>query len=124
MQLKDTGTWNVKKARDKGKFEERFFEPIQYRPFDNLHIYYGSNLIDCIRINVMRHFIGSNKNIGLVIPRQAFTDNWSHVQVTSTMVDNRIHYSNKGTPICCPLYLYPETTPANPRNPTQKKAQF
>ena len=56
----------------------------------------------------MKHFINQNSNIGLIVPRQAITDNWSHVQVSKYMVDNRIHYSNKGTPICCPLYLYPE----------------
>lgn len=45
-------------------------------------------------------------NYALVIPRQAATDNWSHVQITKYMADNRIHYSNKGIPIECPLYLY------------------
>ena len=110
LGLKDTGTWNSEKARNNGYFNENYFEKIHYRPFDNLNIYYDSNLIDCNRINVMKHFINGNKNIGLVLPRQAVTDNWSHIQVTNFMIDNRIHYSNKGTPICCPLYLYPEKT--------------
>lgn len=110
LGLKDTGTWSSQKARMNGSFDEKYFQKINYRPFDELNIYYDNNLIDCNRISVMKHFINNNKNVGLIIPRQAITDNWSHIQVTNSMVDNRIHYSNKGTPICCPLYLYPDTT--------------
>ena len=48
-------------------------------------------------------------NWGLIVPRQAATDNWSHVQITKYMADNRIHYSNKGIAIQCPLYIYSNT---------------
>lgn len=108
LGLKDTGTWNAEKARLKGIFDNKYFEKIHYRPFDNLAIYFDENLIDNTRIEVMQHFIGKKENLGLIIPRQAVTDNWSHVQVSDLMIDNRVHYSNKGTPIFCPLYLYPE----------------
>ncbi|MFA7123555.1 MAG: type ISP restriction/modification enzyme, partial [Candidatus Delongbacteria bacterium] len=108
LNLIDTGTWNAELARNKGNYEDSFFERILYRPFDTQEIYYDSNLIDCTRINIMQHFIRNRDNIGLVVPRQAITNNWSHVQVCNSLVDNRVHYSNKGTPICCPLYLYPE----------------
>ena len=58
----------------------------------------------------MQHFF-DDENIGLIFPRQAATDNWSHIQVTNTFVDNRVHYSNKGIVVIAPLYQYPETTP-------------
>jgi len=105
LELIDTGTWNAHKARISGKYDPDFFKTIEYRPFDKLYIYYDENLIDNTREDIMKHFL-LGENVGLIIPRQAITNNWSHIQVTDTMVDNRVHYSNKGTSICCPLYIY------------------
>lgn len=48
----------------------------------------------------------SNYNVSLVVSRQAVTDNYSHVQVSDMIVDNREQYSNKGIPIQMPLYTY------------------
>jgi predicted helicase len=76
-----------------------------YRPFDIRNINYDLKKIVRHRYSVMKHFI-AGQNIGLVASRQAITDNWSHIQVTSEMADARIHYSNKGIPVSCPLYLY------------------
>lgn len=64
-------------------------------------------MVDWGRDSLMVHLL-NKENWGLVIPRQAATDNWSHVQITRYMADNRIHYSNKGIPIECPLFLYSE----------------
>jgi predicted helicase len=55
----------------------------------------------------MRHFLEID-NIGLVVSRQAATNNWSHIQVSNTIIDNRIHYSNRGISVLMPLYLYSE----------------
>jgi predicted helicase len=57
----------------------------------------------------MKH-VFNRINLSLVIPRQAVTNNWNHVQISNTLVDNRVHYSNKGIPIVCPLYTYPDST--------------
>lgn len=54
---------------------------------------------------LMRHMIG-HENYGLVIDRQVVTDNWSHIQIVRHMIDNRLHYSNRGIPVLCPMYLY------------------
>ena len=89
-------------------FDESKFVKINYRPFDTRWTYFDNNLVWRWRKNVMQHFL-KNGNIGLIIARQAITDNWSHVQVSNKIIDNRIHYSNKGIPILIPLYLYPET---------------
>lgn len=78
-----------------------------YRPFDLRYINYDLKKVVRHRFSVMRHMLF--ENLSLVIPRQAVTENWNHVQITKNLSDNRIHYSNKGIPIVCPLYLYPET---------------
>lgn len=103
--------------------DEKFAQPISYRPFDNRHIYYDTSKVERARVKFMQHFLAGD-NVGLVVPRQAITDNWSHIQVTKYITDNRIHYSNKGIPICCPLYLYntdgQTTTDGNNRIPNLK----
>jgi len=106
----DTRGWKLAEARKKirNNNHEDFIIDINYRPLDIRKIYYSSNMIDWERKNVMQHFF-KNGNIGLIVARQAITNNWSHVQVSKTIIDNRIHYSNKGIPILMPLYLYPIT---------------
>jgi hypothetical protein len=92
-----------------GTFNKNRIKKIHYRPFDSRYIYYASDLIERGREKVMQHFL-KGENVGLLAGRQAITDNWSHIQVTCTLIDNRIHYSNKGISVTFPLYLYPETT--------------
>lgn len=79
--------------------------PIVYRPFDIKWTIFDNKVLWRPRTKVMQHFIDGD-NIGLVIARQAITNNWSHVLATKDIVDNRIFYSNKGISICCPLYIY------------------
>ncbi|NPU99961.1 MAG: N-6 DNA methylase [Brevinematales bacterium] len=78
---------------------------IDYRPFDKKWTYYDNKLIWRWRNEIMQHFLNGD-NFGLVIPRQAITDTWSHVHISRNIIDNRIHFSNKGIPIIYPLYLY------------------
>ncbi len=80
----------------------------EYRPLDIRYINYDLKKVVRHRYSVMKHMKSSN--ICLIIPRQAVTTNWTHVQVSKHLSDNRIHYSNKGIPIVCPLYLYPESS--------------
>ena len=77
---------------------------ISYRPFDDKYTYFDNRILWRPRTEVMKHML--KDNIALIIPRQAITDNWSHVSVSACLVDNRFHYSNKGIPIVCPLFLY------------------
>ena len=55
----------------------------------------------------MQHFL-NGINLGLVLSRQATAKYWSNVQITSTIIDNRFHFSYKGIPSVFPLYLYPQ----------------
>lgn len=103
----DTRGWCLSDARSliKGFDHESKIQKISYRPFDKNYIYYSSAMVDWGREKVMKHFIMGD-NIGLVFSRQAATNNWSHAQITDAMIDNRLHYSSKGTSFCSPLYLY------------------
>lgn len=103
----DSRGWSLSTARKKisGFNHEDNIQKIAYRPFDTQYIYYVPEMVDWGRDKLMYHLLAGD-NYALVIPRQAATDNWSHVQITRYMADNRVHYSNKGIPIECPLYLY------------------
>lgn len=86
-------------------FTTGFDELYDYRPFDVKHINYDLTKVERPRYEIMRHFI-NHENMGLVIDRQVVTDNWSHVQIVRNMIDNRLHYSHKGIPVICPMFLY------------------
>lgn len=76
-----------------------------YRPFDIRHINYDRRKVSRDRYDIMRHMI-EHENYGLVMDRQVVTDNWSHIQIVKHMIDNRLHYSNRGIPVLCPMFLY------------------
>ena len=103
----DSRGWKLSDARKliRNEKHEELIKDINYRPFDIRKIYYTPKMVDWGRENVMRNFL-KGENVGLVVARQSITDNWSHVQVSNSIIDNRIHYSNKGIPILIPLYLY------------------
>jgi predicted helicase len=100
------------------KFPENNYK-YDYRPFDCRFINYDLKKVVRARYSVMKHML--HNNISLIIPRQAVTDNWNHVQVTKNLSDNRIHYSNKGIPIVCPLYIYPDTNAQQTIDQTTKR---
>jgi len=56
----------------------------------------------------MQHLL-INENVGLVVGRQSTNENWCNVQVSQFMIDNRYHFSYKGTASQFPLYLYPDS---------------
>ena len=97
-------------------FDSGFDQLFEYRPFDQKHINYDLSVYSRDarpRPEMAQHFIGHN-NLGLVIDRQAVTDNWSHVQIVKHMIDNRLHYSRKGNPFICPMFLYDSATDPRP----------
>lgn len=92
----------------KKKFDSPNDQLYAYRPFDTRHIDYDRGRVERDRYEVVQHFIG-HRNLGLVIDRQVMADNWSHFQVVEHMIDNRLHFSRKGNPYLCPLYLFSES---------------
>ena len=86
LNLKDNRDWKISDARQKDTYKPSEIADVLYRPFDCRKIYYSSNLIDFGRENVMQHFL-KGENVGLFLAdRQAITDNWSHVLVTSELL--------------------------------------
>ena len=112
----DARDWKVSLARKDLEADGPDYQrivPIMYRPFDCRHTYYTGRDkgFHCRpREKVMRHFL-VGENVGLIVMRHAITDNWSHVQVANTLIEARIHYSNKGVSYLFPLYLYPGSKP-------------
>jgi predicted helicase len=79
---------------------------IAYRPFDERYTIFDNRLLWRWREETMKHFI-NGKNVGLVVGRQSTDEYWCNVQVASHFIDNRYHFSYKGTASHFPLYLYP-----------------
>ncbi|MDR2561559.1 MAG: N-6 DNA methylase [Holophagales bacterium] len=114
----DVRDWTIDESRNDLQQNNIIASRLHYRPFDFRFMNYTGKTMGIMgypRYSLMKHFI-VGQNIGLIISRQAITDNWSHVQLTKEIIDNRIHYSNKGIPIVCPLYLYSDHADS-PREP-------
>jgi len=105
-RLSEKNEWLEQKRQ--GSLESDFFQKIDYRPFDCRSIYFNPELIDRPRLPLMNNFFHSN--IGMIFSRQATDSNWTAIQVSKFITDNRFHFSYKGIPVQAPLYLYPETT--------------
>jgi predicted helicase len=84
------------------------FTKIAYRPFDDKWTYFDNKLIWRWRYDVNRNFF-NKENLGLVVGRQSTDEYWCNVQISKLMIDNRYHFSYKGTASQFPLYIYPET---------------
>jgi predicted helicase len=106
----DSRGWKLPKARQSiyQNDHDKHLKKIHYRPFDLRYIYYTPDMVDWGRENLMPEVFHDN-NPGIVFPRQAVTDNWSHIQVTNSLIDNRLHYSNKGIPLFAPLYIHSDS---------------
>lgn len=87
-------------------FHQPNIQPIIYRPFDIRYCYYDNSLLRRPAYNNLKNLL--KQNWALVTPRQSTNTEWSHVQITNILFDNRGHYSNKGRSSIFPLYLYPE----------------
>ncbi len=102
----DSRGWALSEARKKiSKFNHsEKIKIISYRPFDDRFIYYDSNMVDWGREKYMKHLFNDN-NISIVFCRQTTDAFWNNIQVTKNMIDNRYHFSYKGTASQFPLYL-------------------
>jgi len=105
--LKNTRDWNIKNALLLSNFDGSKFYPYAYRVFDNHSICYDFELIErgTNRYSIMKQFMRSEKNIGLVTTRLTSNDDFCHIGVTNKITD--IHYISDQTYIF-PLYLYQE----------------
>lgn len=90
------------------KLNNNSFTKIAYRPFDDKWTYFDNKLIWRWRYEVNKNFF-NHDNIGLVVGRQSTNEYWCNVQLSNYMIDNRYHFSYKGTASQFPLYLYSES---------------
>ena len=107
------------KHKRQGTLNDKFLQKIDYRPFDSRNIYFNAELIDRPRLPLMNNFL--NPNIGLIFSRQATDSNWTAIQVSKNITDNRFHFSYKGIPVQAPLYIYPETNGQLSTSETQER---
>ena len=112
--------WNFQDAQQDVRASGPHISKVQavtYRPFDTRHAYYtgqSRGLMGWPVVKVMQHLVGF-KNLGLVAIRQSVVDeNFSHVYISSSLIDNRSFYSNKGIPSLFPLWLHPLGKPSRP----------
>jgi len=109
LNLKDTGTWKLARARQKIRSQEAEDKiyPYAYRPFDIRFICYEPTLIDRPRLPFMNNL--KKENIALLCMREIVIESgFSHIFVSDEISDRRIFLSNRGAPYFFPLYLYPD----------------
>lgn len=109
---KDAQSWKYRWAKDDAeKHQYLNLTKVSYRPFDTRFSLYTGNsggLYARPVFDVMKHML-KDTNIGLITARQSTDKDWNVIQVSDSIIDNRYHFSYKGTPSQFPLYLYQET---------------
>jgi predicted helicase len=95
-------------------------KPISYRQFDNQYIYYDVKKLERPREKVMHHLLNGN-NIGIITTRQAITDKWANVFVTSKIIDDScLSNRTKERGYVFPLYIYPEKSYTKKGKPSRR----
>ncbi|MEA3351282.1 MAG: type ISP restriction/modification enzyme, partial [Chloroflexota bacterium] len=110
FELNDTRDWNLSEARNSLQKQDdwdKHFNQCLYRPFDIRPIYYSDDVVELPRFNVMRHML--QDNLLLLAMRQVVGAQYTHFSVSKQLVDDRIFFSNRGTSVVFPLYLYNNT---------------
>lgn len=106
---KESSGWNYNDAKGDLQKDSQIVK-YQYRPFDYRWICYtgrSSGFVGRSRDTVMQHFL--QPNLGFAMMKQYFQQiHYNHVFVTSSMIDERTLYSNRGGTYLFPLYLYHE----------------
>ncbi|MTB53940.1 type ISP restriction/modification enzyme [Lewinella sp. W8] len=108
FNLKDNRDWKIDIARAQGVYDPTKLEPLLYRPFDLLKIYYDKNLIDFGREKTIYHL--QKENFGLILVRQSQAINtrfFDAAFITNNLADT--NNFRRGGPLIFPIYLYPET---------------
>lgn len=109
LNLKDSGTWNLEKAREAVKFEdwEAKSYPYAYRPFDVRWICYESNLIDRPRLPFMKNLL--KENLAIVSKRSRYIKikEFKHAFIIDCLGD--INFFGDQS-ILFPLFLYPNVS--------------
>ncbi len=114
FKLCSTNQWNYNSAKSNllSYNWKNELAIINYRPFDERHTVFTSDVCTHRRIDRAMKHLYLKKNIGLIFVRQIkTTDNFDYIYVTNKIFESSF-LSNKTGEITyvAPLYLYPETT--------------
>lgn len=110
FELNDTRDWKLSEARDSFQNQtgwDEHFSQYLYRPFDIRSIFYSVGFVDRPRMDVSQHML--HNNMALLTIRQVVGPPHNHFIATNVIADNRTFFSNRGTPVLFPLYLYNNT---------------
>ncbi|WP_148571013.1 type ISP restriction/modification enzyme [Aliarcobacter cryaerophilus] len=109
---KESSGWNFTNAKnDLLNQKEINYQKYNYRPLDYRFIVYtgtSSGFLGRSRQIISKHFV-NKENFGICLMKQFFQDvPFSHCYITTTLIDERTMYSNRGGTYFAPLYLYPD----------------
>lgn len=110
FDLKDTGTWKIRKAREeftKNEIKDELFRKYSYRLFDTQWIYYDKNLIERSRDeNIWKM---DENNLALITSKQLSTFPFKHGFVSQFAPDIcLLSLQTKESAYVFPLYLHEE----------------
>ena len=112
FNLREKSTWRINEVREKVKNIgdlNSCIKQILYRPFDNRFIFYHKDVIERMRLEVMRHMLEGG-NIGLLVKRQGKREPYTYFLVTDMICESCVFESAYANNSVFPLYLYPDKT--------------
>ncbi len=108
LQVKDNSMWSMSAARKefrKTKVDSSHILNVQYRPFDTRRIYFETNVVFNMRIQVMRHML-SGRNVGLLTARSNKSPVPDHFFCSKFIVETKCGESTTQSSFF-PLFLVP-----------------
>ena len=103
-------TWNLAAARQALRIGNlsKYNTSYAYRPFDKRVVHYREGLVDWPRPLLSQQLAG-NKNLAMVVCRQAINDAWANVLIADCLGDDSfVSNRSKERGYFFPLYLYPD----------------
>jgi len=111
LQISDNSMWSMAEARREFRakpLNNELFVPCLYRPFDTRRIYFETNVVFNMRIQVMRHMLAGG-NLGFNIGRAGQVidqGEWNIIFCTPSIAEFNLF--RRGGNSLIPLYIYPD----------------
>ena len=108
LGIRDNSMWSMAKARDafrENPIRDDLFVDILYRPFDRRRIYFETNVVFNMRLQIMRHML-AGENLGLLTARSNKSPTKDHFFCSKLIVETKCGESTTQSSFF-PLYLYP-----------------
>jgi predicted helicase len=112
LRISDNSMWSMAEARREFSakpINDELFVPCLYRPFDTRRIYFETNVVFNMRIQVMRHMLAGG-NLGFNIGRAGQVidqGEWNIIFCTPSIAEFNLF--RRGGNSLIPLYIYPDT---------------